>query len=136
MQPVGVQPRHGENGVLPGDDGGGQRVKQLGAQAVLGVFEGGQLGVDPADGVGRLGGLGAQLSHDLALPGLHGLHFGQGPRPAQDGQPHPALVALGRHDLDEPHLAGGGGMGAAAGADVRPRDGDDPHLAAISFLLR
>src|SRR5699024_6617607 len=66
VQPVGVQPRHGENGVLSGDDGGGQRVEQLGAQAVLGVFEGGQLGMDPADGVGRLGGLGAQLSHNLA----------------------------------------------------------------------
>src|SRR5699024_2471555 len=51
VQPVGVQPRHGEQGVLPGGHGGGQGIEQLGAQAVVGVLEGGQLGVDPADGV-------------------------------------------------------------------------------------
>ena len=85
--------------------------------------------MNPADGVGRLAGLGAEQGHDLGLPGLHGLHLPDRPLPAEDRQPHPALVILGGGDFNQPHLACGGGVGAAAGADVRPRDLHDPHLA-------
>ena len=91
-------------------------------------LQGRVLVVHPVDGHGGLVGLGAQQCPDIGLPGPHGLRRFQRPPAADDAQPHAALVVLGGQDLDLPHLPGGGGVGAAAGADVCPRDGHDPHL--------
>ena len=78
--------------------------------------------------MGGLAGFRAQQGTDVGLPSPHGLRFFQCAPAADDAQPDAALVVLGGEDLDLPHLPGGGGVGAAAGADVGSGDGHDPHL--------
>ena len=65
-------------------------------------------------------------------PGLFGVPPGPGhgfigPLPAGHRQPHAALVALGAQNFNQPHLPGGGQMGAAAGAQVGPACVHQPH---------
>jgi len=54
--------------------------------------------------------------------------------PAHNRQPGAALVALGAQNFDGPHLAGGGNMGAAAGAQVGPAGIYQPHRT-VNFLF-
>jgi len=54
--------------------------------------------------------------------------------PAHNRQPGAALVALGAQNFDGPHLAGGGNMGAAAGAQVGPAGIYQPHRTVNFFF--
>ena len=128
MQAVRVQPRHDADGIRTGRYLRGQRVKELAAQPEVGEFQGGVLVIHPVHGVGRLAGLGAEQGTDLCLPCPHGLCGFQRAPAADDAQAHAALIVFGGQDLDLAHRAGKGGVGAAAGTDIRPGDGHDPHL--------
>ena len=128
MQAVRVQPRHDADGIRTGRYLRGQRVKELAAQPEVDEFQGGVLVIHPVHGVGRLAGLGAEQGTDLCLPRPHGLCGFQRAPAADDAQAHAALIVFGGQDLDLAHRAGKGGVGAAAGTDIRPGDGHDPHL--------
>ena len=134
MQAVRVKPRHDADGVFAGGGLCGQRLKELAAKPEVGKFQGRVLVEDAVDGVGRLAGLGAEQGTDVGLTLAHGLCGQQGPLAADDAQPDAALVVLGGQDLDLAHRAGGGGVGAAAGADIGTGDAHDAHLAFDLFL--
>ena len=53
----------------------------------------------------------------------------QGPLAAYQLDTDAGAELLAGEQLHQAHLSGGGHMGAAAGAGVRPGEGDDTHLA-------
>ena len=108
-----------------GGQGRGQRVLQ-GGQALFGFGCGVQR---MAGGFGQAARPGREQRAGGFGIGPGGGHRLLGARAASDGQPHAALIVLGRQDLDEPHLAGAPQMGAAAGAQVGPARVDQAHRA-------
>ena len=129
MQPVRVQPRQGADGVRIGRGQLRKGVKQLAAQSEVCKFKCSILVVYAVHRHSGLVGLGREQRADIRLTGAHGLCRRQRTGTAHYAQPHTALVVLAGKDLDLPHLTGGAGMSAAAGADVRTRDGHDAHLS-------
>ena len=134
MKAVRVEAGDGADGRLVGAKLCGQCIEELTAQAEVGEFQGRVLVVHPVDRHGGLVGLGREQCADVGLTAPHGLRFPQGASAADDAEPDTALVVLRGEDLDLSHLSGGGGVGAAAGADVRARDGHDAHLPGDLFF--
>ena len=134
VQAVRVEAGNGADGRFVGAKLCGQCIEELTAQAEVGEFQGCVLVVHPVDRHGGLVGLSREQCADVGLTAPHGLRFPQGASAADDAEPDTALVVLRGEDLDLSHLSGGGGVGAAAGADVRTRDGHDAHLPGDLFF--
>ena len=134
VQAVRVQPRHDADGIRTGRYLRGQRLKELAAQPEVGEFQGGVLVIHPVHCVGRLAGLGAEQGTDLCLPRPHGLRGFQRAPAADDAQAHAALIVFGGQDLDLAHRTGKGGVGAAAGTDIRPGMVTIRTCPSISFF--
>ena len=105
-------------------------------------FGGGELLGEALHRGGGLQGLDAQvLAHGVGLV-IGAGEVAPGPLPAEDLHPHAGAELLAGEDLDDAHLARPEDMGAAAGAAVRLREGDDAHLprqglfAAVVQLLQ
>ena len=98
---------------------------QLGSPGLLG----GQLVGLALGGGGQLAVFGAELRPKLRLLLQHLAEGRQGAAAAGQGNAGAALVVHGAHHLDLADLAGALHMGAAAGAAVRPGNGDDAHRA-------
>ena len=103
---------------------------QLGGPGLLGgQFVGLALG-----GGGQLAVFGAELCPQLRLLLQHSAERRQGAAAAGQGNAGAAFVVHGAHHLDLADLAGALHVGAAAGAAVRPGNGDDAHRAVNGFF--
>ena len=63
-----------------------------------------------------------------------GIEIGHGPAAAHQLDAHAVPEALDAQQLDQSDLSGGGDVGAAAGAGVRPGEGDDAYLPVNGLL--
>ena len=128
MQAVRVKAGHCADGILTGVCQLGKCIEQLRTYAKVCKLERSILIVDAMHRHSGLVGLGREQRPDVGLPGTHGLCRFQRTSSAYHAQPYTALVVLGCQNFDLSHLSGGAGVGAAAGADIRTRDGHDAHL--------
>ena len=102
----------------------------------MGVLQGEDAGLEglvlPQQPLHRRSGLqqlGGGEVGDLVVLLPHLGQMGEGPAAAHQLDAHAGAEFLAGEQLHQPHLAGGGHVGAAAGAGVRPGEGDDAHLS-------
>ena len=116
----GVPPgQGGKSGLLQGEQTG---------------FEGLVLRQEPRRRRPRLKDLGGQQMGDLGVLLQDPAEIAEGPAAAHQLDAHPLPELLHGQQLHQPHLSGRAHMGAAAGAAVRPGEGDDAHLSGELLL--